>query len=92
MLQFINVRLGITLQLTALLDIARDHLANMAVHLEQANLDEQSRRSDRRFSTDIRLLQERGLYNALCNLQLKHMKEKAPWKGNVQVSVLFYRY
>ena len=63
----------LSLQADDIFQNVRSQLASLAVFIEQARLDERRHVSDQRisFHDDLLRLEEEGLYNILCGLQVR---------------------
>ncbi|KAK2162548.1 hypothetical protein NP493_1510g00010 [Ridgeia piscesae] len=66
-------------------------LASLAVFVEQARLDEEYHVPDPRHSLqdDIRQLEEEGIYNILCALQVDFSQREILWHANLSRDVMF---
>ncbi|KAK2162545.1 hypothetical protein NP493_1510g00000 [Ridgeia piscesae] len=69
----------------------RLQLARIAVFIEQARLDERQHVPDPRHSLhdDLRRLEEEGLYNLLCGLQVNFSRRQIPWHPPLQRGVMY---
>ena len=66
------IRVVLTIQLQAFVRDTQQLLSSLAVYVEQARLDENQRVSDenRSLANDIRRIEESGIYQILCTLQV----------------------